>query len=332
MKPVVAILNGICRLVWTSIVLAVSSAPTFAHADEAMEILQRIAHSVRRLTYDGTFVYRHGDTLETSRIAHAVVDGRELERIEVLDGSPREIVRDARELKCFLPDEKRVLIEDIALQDGESRRFPALLPLRLSSLLDHYSIRLGAQGRVAGLPSRAVLLEPRDNLRYGHELWVDNASGLLLKAVLRNERGAALESFAFTQLKVGGPLAPDRLKPHFDAQGVQVHHVRTVDVKSEGLGWNFRTMLPGFRRVMAMKRQPMADRPESLHVVFSDSLATISVFIEPGSPTAPVEESVNLGAINLYRRQLDEYRVLVMGEAPFAAVKLLGDGIERKRK
>ena len=231
-------------------------------------------------------------------------------------------------MKCFFPEEKLVIIENRASQRG----FPALLPAGLGSLPEHYSIRSGGMGRVAGVRSRAVLLEPRDNLRYGHEFWMDEASGLLLKATLVGERGETLESFAFTQVKVGGPLEQDALKPRFDSERVRVQQVRATEMKPEDMVWNFRTVLPGFRKVAAMRRQAAPENPESLHVVFSDGLASISVFIEPGGAGGEAEALATVGPVNVYRRQLGEYRVVVMGEVPALAVKRLGDGVERRRK
>ena len=301
---------------------------TPALAEEGFVLLQRIAQGSRQLTYSGTFVYRSGDKVDISRIAHSVSDGREIERIEALDGSPREVLRSGSEVKCFFPEEQLLIIENRSNQRG----FPALLPVGLGGVPEHYAIRSGSQGRVAGVQSRAVLLEPRDGLRYGHEFWMDAASGLLLKANLLGERGETLESFAFTQVKIGGPLEQGALKPRFDSDRVRVQQVRATEVKPDDMNWTFRTLLPGFRKVAAMKRQIAPDNPESLHVVFSDGLASISVFIEPGGSAGETETMSVVGPVHVYRRQVGEHRVVVMGEVPALAVKRLGDGIERRRK
>jgi sigma-E factor negative regulatory protein RseB len=67
-------------------------------------------------------------------------------------------------------------------------------------------------------------------------------------------------------------------------------------------------------------------------VVFSDGLATISVFIEPGGPAGEQEATATLGPVNVYRRQVEEYRVVVMGEVPAITVRRLGEGVERRHK
>lgn len=299
-----------------------------AWAEEPLALLQRIAEGSRQLTYSGTFIYRSGQRVDTSRIVHSTKGGMEVERIEALDGSPREVLRAGSEVKCFFPDEKLLIIENRASQRG----FPALLPVGLGSLPEYYVIKAGGTARIAGVQSRSLRLEPRDALRYGHEFWMDHASGLLLKANLIGERGETLESFAFTQVNIGGVLEQGALDPRYRGDSIKVQQVRTSELKGDDMGWVFRNMLPGFRKLSAMKRQSAPDQPESLHVLFSDGLASISVFIESGGMSGEADSVASMGPVNVYRRQLGDHRLVVMGEVPPMAVKRLGDGIERKRK
>ncbi len=140
----------------------------------------------------------------------------------------------------LFPKTKLLIVESRSKQ----REFPALLPAGLGSLPEHYAIRTGGLGRVAGVVSRAVLLEPRDELRYGHEFWMDVASGLLLKANLIGANGETLESFAFTHVNIGGPLEQDALKPGFDSERVRGTGASTIELKPDDIGWTFRNRCP----------------------------------------------------------------------------------------
>lgn len=306
-------------------------APTFAQAENNLMALQRMAQASRQLTYEGVFVYRSADRMETSRIAHAWTDGRDLERIEVLDGSPREMIRNEDETTSFFPIEKRLIVETRSTH----RQFPALLPAGMSRLQDNYSIRSIGQGRVAGINSRVIILDPRDDLRYGHEFWLDNASGLLLRAVVLGGHGETLDSFSFTQIVIGGTLPPQALKPRFPTEGLQVQKITTTEIVPEDLGWVFHKKIPGFRRINAMKRQSGSEK-SALHILFSDGVATISAFIEPRANSEGAEQSSpavlsSMGALNVYRRQTPQHYLVVMGEVPALALKQLGDGIEWRK-
>lgn len=306
--------------------VAVLLAPTIALASEGLALLNKIAMAARNLTYSGAFVYRGAGQEETSRIAHTLVDGREIERIVVLDGSPREVVRNGKQIKCFLPEEHVLIIEDQSRQ----KRFPAMLATGLSDLTRHYSVKPGAMARVAGIDSQVILLKPKDALRYAHELWMDPASGLLLKSALLGERGEVLESFSFTQVSIGGPLDHDALTPRYESSAPRVQWVSSDELRVEDLPWNFRDVPSGFRKLSAMKRKNSADGVESVHVMFSDGLAAISVFIEPTLANEVEEGPRAMGPMHVYRRNGRDYRFVVIGEVPAEAVKRLGDGIERK--
>ncbi len=171
---------------------------------EALAMLQKIADAARQLNYAGTFVYQHGDQVETSRIVHFADASGEYEKLETLDGPRREIIRNNDEVMCYYLDAKIMRSEKRVAR----RSFPALLPEQLSALTEYYQIRKGEPERIAGFDSQALVLEPRDGMRYGHKFWAEANSGLLLKARMVNERHNVVEQFSFTQLAIGSGDQP----------------------------------------------------------------------------------------------------------------------------
>ena len=153
---------------------------------EALAWLQKIADAARELNYTGTFVYQHGDQVETSRITHFADASGEYEKLETLDGPRREVIRNNNEVLTFYPDTRVVRRERRARR---ARRFPALLPEQLSALTELLSAAQGrARSASPATTSQALMLEPRDDFRYGHKLWADITTGLLLKARMLNEK------------------------------------------------------------------------------------------------------------------------------------------------
>lgn len=302
------------------------------HPANAIAWLEKMAAAAQKLNYTGTFTYQSGGNSETSRITHVVDAGGEYERLEVLDGSPREIVRNNDEVKCYLPDDKMVIVE----KRGQHKSFPALLPASVANLDEYYQVRLGEVARVAGFDSQLVILEPRDVLRYGHHFWADVNSGLLLKARMVNERNETIEQFAFNQLQISGAIDREALKPRFDTESRnwRIHNARASQSLSAGSEWQFRTQLPGFRKSAGMKRQARAGREgEITHFVFTDGLASISVFVEPLSDRNEAEKATyTVGAINVYKRVAGKHLLTILGEVPMASLMRLGDGMEPRRK
>lgn len=301
-----------------------------ANAD-ALHWLQRVGSSAVKLNYSGVFVYHSSNNTETSRITHFADSNREMERIEVLDGSPREIYRENDETKCYLSENRLVVVE----KRSHRRSFPALLPEGLGGLTDYYQLRKGTPARVAGYEAQLILVEPRDEWRYPRQFWVDNNTGLLLKAVLLNDKGETRESFAFSELKIGGPVDKEGLKGHIKTNTGEwrVHNVKSTDTSVDAMPWVLRTPIPGFRQISGMKRQIRPDAPETAHLVFSDGLAAISVFIEPvvTSKARSEANAFSMGAVNVYRRIIGEYQLMSMGDVPMNTLKRLADGIEPRQ-
>lgn len=317
--------------IWMLASSALGAEPGIGLQDD-WQWLQRISQAAQKLSYSGTFVYRNGLRSETSRIVHTVSQGRQLERLEVLDGSPREVIRRDEEVKCYLPEERRLIIE----QRSTRRTFPSLLPMSIAGLGAHYALRSGGTARIAGHESRIIRIEPRDGWRYGHQFWVDTASGLLLKAEVFDSRGEVMESLAFTELQIGEPdpaLLASRHAPKGEVgSDWQVRQARLKTLR-EDAAWQFRHDLPGFRREAAMRRSfspGQGETNEVLHWVYSDGLAALSVFIAPSQEqaTGPKDERMSAqGALSIARRHIEGYQVVVLGDLPPAAIKHFADGI-----
>ncbi|HQR53918.1 MAG TPA: MucB/RseB C-terminal domain-containing protein [Burkholderiales bacterium] len=321
MKSAVTLVVGL--LLGSSLAFAEVSVP-----DGGVGWLQKVANAARNLNYTGTFVYQYGDQVETSRIWHYLDGTRELEKLEVLDGPAREVIRTDDEVQCFYPDTKTVRVNK-----RRSKPFPALLPQQLASLTEYYTVRVGDRERVAGRDAQQLILEPKDGLRYGHKFWADSETGLLLKARMINERRETVEQFAFTQVTIGGDFDKEALKPKYDGQGPgwQRDASGMAENASADSGWIVGSYPAGFRKIMETKRK-LPGRPAPVaHIVYSDGLAAISVFIEPlGGSARPVQGVSHQGAVNIYSRPVDDYMVTVLGEAPSATVVQVGRSVSAK--
>lgn len=315
---------------FSCVALLLVSVAGYCETNDALQWLQRVAGSAQKLNYAGVFVYQSGNQTETSRIAHSFEGGKELEHLETLDGSPREIIRENGDIRCVLPESRLVVIE----HRSPGRSFPGLLPEGLGGLTDYYAIRKGMASRMAGFEAQMILLEPKDEFRYGRQFWAESGSGLLLKAALMGEKGEVKESFSFSELKIGGSIDKESLRGHIKTTSPdwRVHDIRAKETSPEDFPWVFRGVLPGFRLVSGMKRQSRGDGPEVTHMIYSDGIATISVFMEPVA-TAKAKGDPGLfvvGPMNGYRRILGDIQIVLVGDVPPAALKRLGDGVEAR--
>src|ERR1700736_579642 len=70
-------------------------------ADDPRDWLQKMNQALATRNYDGTFFHLSEGRVETMRIVHRVRAGRTTERLQSLDGSGREFVRNNDELTCY---------------------------------------------------------------------------------------------------------------------------------------------------------------------------------------------------------------------------------------
>jgi sigma-E factor negative regulatory protein RseB len=314
-------------LLWIALALAQGAA----HAQQdGAAWLQRIYASSQKLSYSGTFVYQHGTQTETSRITRVVDASGPRERLETLDGVPREIIRTGDDVVCYLPSTMTVKVDK---QPG-GRSLPAILPDKPKDLAESYHIRKGEIERVAGHDCQVLVLEPKDNMRFGHKLWADVATGMLLKAKTFNERQEVMEQFAFTQVQIGGHIDREQLKSRFAKKGRdwRIEDAGASEANLSQAGWTIRNQPPGFRKVTEMTRT-LGGMAGVGHIVLSDGLAAVSVFIEPSTlkPVPLQSDTVRQGAISVYVRQLGAHRIIVVGEAPVESVRSIANAVEYRK-
>jgi sigma-E factor negative regulatory protein RseB len=311
----------------TLIVLSFFVCSTAFAADSAHEWLMKINHAARNLEYEGIFVYQHDDQLEAMHIFHKVEHGSFRERLVSLNGAPREIIRDASEVRCYWPDKKSIMVEH---RKADSKGFPAILPDRVQDLDEYYSMRMGDVERITGRPAQLVIVNPVDQYRYGYHLWADRDTGLLLKADLVDSGGDVLEQFMFTQINIGKKIPASALAPGMsDKDMVWYREDDATQEASEKPGWAATSLPKGFRLSMHVTRHmPMRKQPVE-HLVYTDGLAAVSVFIEKQDKGAKpfMLGPSRMGALHAMGVRVDDYQITAVGEVPAQTVALIGGSV-----
>ncbi|MFO0323938.1 MAG: MucB/RseB C-terminal domain-containing protein [Burkholderiales bacterium] len=307
-----------------------STAPVFAQPKTPVEWLDRISKSARELPYMGVFVHQTAEGSFTSRITH-VVDrqGNEHEKIEMLDGPMLEVVRRNEEMYRYQPDQKVVKID----RRATGRFFPALVTGNPATIIEHYRVKMGQIERVAGHDCQWLILEPKDAMRYLQKLCAELGTGLLLRARLYNERQQLLEQFMFTQLDVTGGVKRESVRSRFEERKdwARDYSVRN-GAKAVDSGWTVGNLPAGFKKVTELIRN-MAGRKEPVaHLVFSDGLLHISVFVEQAAaPVQPTLRASEDQPISVAIRPVADYQVTVLGEVPATTVQVIADGVTKRR-
>jgi sigma-E factor negative regulatory protein RseB len=305
--------------------MAVVSQTAHASPEEAKKWLERMTQALATRNYIGLFTHSTPVQQESMRIVHRVEDGRSLERLVSLDGSGREIIRTREEVHAYLPDRRVVLVEP---RNDEGSLLTAL-PAPDARLDTFYDLEVRKGNKLLGRDVQVVDIRPRDRYRYGYRLWLDEKTAMPLRSVVANGAGQPVEQISFTSLEMERRIADKEVEPSVDATGFQ--WIRTgrklappppqAAVAGPG-GWRPLRLPPGFRLV-ASRLQLLPGSPvPAQHLIFSDGMAAISVFIEPGHASGPAPpESSTMGSANAYSTSIQGHVVTAVGEVPADTVR-----------
>jgi sigma-E factor negative regulatory protein RseB len=313
---------GVIVLVTVAAVLRTEPV-TAATSLTAAQWLDKMQGAITGTDYRGTFVYTRGKSVSTMSIVHRIVDGVEQERLLRLDGDKSEIIRKGADVVCILPDNRMVRLEQATPVGKIATAFK-----HLESLRKHYMISLTGEDRVAGIPAVKIAVMARDDYRYSYLLWLDKTSGFLLKSLTTDARGVVMERFQYTSFAYANDLTDKDFIPSI--KGKIISHEDIPETRADeswtGLaGWRADWLPAGFRSLERSGKK-------NGHVqVFSDGLATVSIFIEkPNAGNMPQGVS-KIGATVACARERNwkghQYMVTVVGEVPAQTAMKIADSV-----
>jgi sigma-E factor negative regulatory protein RseB len=296
-----------------------------AWADDPARWLERMNQALATRNYDGTFTHWHGGQVEMLRIIHRVQDGTVSERLASLDGSGREFIRTGDTLACYLPDRRQVLVEQRSPQEPLVG-FPAV-----NDQSEHfYDIKEVGRTRFNRRDTHLITVTPKDEFRYGYRLWIDDRTAMPLKTQLCDSQGHVIEQIVFADLTLSAHIADAAFRPEVSTEGFQ--WVREAASPRHAppagtLAWAAVHLPPGFRMtVRSAQTLPGSTGPVD-HLVFSDGMASVSVFVEiqqsVSTATPAVAETAAVGSSSAFSTVVDGHKVTAVGEVPPATVQFI---------
>lgn len=328
---------------WVALVLAMATwmvhvgaaAQTALPAPSLADWLMRVNQATQQRSYSGTFVVSTGATLSSARIWHVCSGTQQVERVEVLSGTPRATYRRNAEVVTFYPASKRVVMENRT----PVASFPNLGRSPDSSIGNHYQFSVVGSERIAGFDADVVDLKPKDALRYGLRVWTDKKTGLVLQLKTLDRDGHTLEQAAFSDLQLDVPIdMTAMLHAMARTDGYRIERTELHTTSADTQGWALRSEVPGFKPVGCYQRPARAGLGSinavnnTMQWVFSDGLATVSVFVEVFDPQRHQREGTRAlgGASHAMAKRIQAWWATAVGEVPATTLGAFLQALERK--
>lgn len=297
--------------------VCVCSAPGVFAQSNPTEWIDRMSSVVGNTDYDGTVLRIQDGKTDTLKVFHRIVDGVVNEKLISQEGNGLEIIRIGNEVHCILPDRKSVLVEE---WNNQSTLLSAL-PEPGAGYSAQYDVSLVREERVAGRKAVLIAIRPHDEFRYGHRVWLDSRHSFPLRTEVISVNGDVIEQIKFADIRFGGNVPDDILAPSVNIDSftwyAEPSRYQVVSVDTQ---WVSDDLPQGFEAVSARKERKQ-DADESVtHIVYSDGLASVSVFVAENSDKNSAGPS-RVGTSNSYSLQQDEYHITAVGKVPDTTVR-----------
>ena len=316
---------------------------TNSFADDLFDMLKRMSDADHNRNYQGTFILRKSDKLSTLHVTHGVDSKGVWESLESLSGEPRRVIRHNERVISVYPDREIITIRST----DKKRSLHPQLPDNLDQLASFYSMSRLDDDRIANHQTLVIDLLPKDQYRYGYRYWVDKDTGMLLRCDLVDEDKSVVEQMMFTSLDYLSETPPET----FDLQQYERFQLQHLDGSGDGVPsstqqWTVNRLPKGFMLTQIIRRNPqpqvmanndsadpaVSDTTEQglLHMVYSDGLASVSVFIEKDQGVKKhLQGASSMGAVNAFGNAVDDYYVTVVGEVPAKTVQSMAQSTAR---
>jgi sigma-E factor negative regulatory protein RseB len=329
---------GARRVLACSILLLAGITALPVRADgKPQDWLARMEHALGNLNYEGTLVQMHGNEAAVMHVVHRVDAGISAERITAMDEVGREIIRRGDDVTCIFPDQRTVIVgRRGSTANGTSplrQQFPG--DIRFDD--NYYRFAIASGGRLVGRSTWMITVKPMDQYRYGYRLWLDRSTAMPLKVQISAEDGSVVEQLLFSEISLPEHIPAAAIEPSVRTEGFSWRRSDTAEfpvsagqMRAVHPTWRATSLPPGFRLHTARSRQVDGGHTPMEHIVYSDGIVSVSVFVESGTSATGKGEGVSqIGAANAYTAMTGTWLVTAVGEVPVRTVEMIARSLQR---
>lgn len=310
------------RILTCALLLSTVFSSTAAEVKQASTWLNALSQSLKERNFSTSFVVIKNNRAEPYHWFHGISEaGDELEILSLLNG-PRQDVLRKNNIVSYIESELPPYSVDTSQISGP---IPSIFSGDVMSLTQNYDFVSVGKSRVLGRPAQIIRIVSKDQHRFGHRLWLDEETGMLVKMALFTRQGALLEQVQFTHLEFSSSLPEPLLQlqsSEFSTEIQTQKHIPDSDLR-----WNVNWLPDGFERIKSNRhRISLTEQPVEF-MLFSDGLVEISVYINKSNAKQRDVDFVRVGATGIFNQVINGLEVSIVGKIPAPTAKAIADSI-----
>lgn len=310
--------------IFTLILIFLSSVTSVVALEDPWKIISDAHSAAKRLNYQGTYHFTHNKQTQSIEITHALHGSDEYTRMILMDGAPGEMLSHGKNTTVYHSSDKNVHIK----KRDSHNLFPAVIPDNIENLKNVYTLHFGKLDRVADRTAQIIVLTPKDKYRYFYHFWIDQKTSLPLKMIVSDESSETLEQAAFTKINlvdVQNDLS--WFAPKIDLTKDYLMNEETSDLPSQKF-WEFSSIPDGFKQVSAKASRNNGITMLSHHLVYSDGLSYLSIFIQPVQRGhKPKVGNIKMGRTQVCAKYFNGYQIMTVGAVPRKTCEMFTESI-----
>lgn len=288
----------------------------------AVQALVEMTNAMNKLNFQGTVAFLKNGNLETHKYFHAVVNGKQQERLLSLNTPLKDVVRADGKVRCIFKKSQKVIVDHRPF--GHS--FLMDLPEDPQALEAFYQLSMAGEEQVAMLPAYVISVQPKDQFRYGRRIWLDKKQFLPLKVEVYSPEKKTLQQVVFTDIQMMDQLSFETLEKAAEGKEIEhIHQMQSLPLNQSEL--TFNQIPDGFKIKFFMRMTLPKSKQAIEHFLLTDGFSSVSVYFDREKTEMSLGRR-SVGAINSYSRKMNDYLLTVMGEVPSKAVEYIANGVQ----
>ncbi len=304
------------------LLLSTVFSATAAEGEKATTWLNSLSQFLKQRNFSTSFIVIRNNRADPYHWFHGVTEsGEELEILSLLNGPRRDVLRKNNIVSYIEPELPPYSVDTHQI----SGPIPPIFSGDILALTKNYDFISVGKSRVLGRPAQIIRIVSKDKHRFGHRLWLDEASGMLVKMAVYTRQGVLLEQIQFTHLELSKTVP----EPLLQLQSSELPPVVETpkDLEETDLNWKVNWLPDGFKRIKTNRHRISLTKQPVEFMLFSDGLVELSVYINKGNVKHRDVDFVRTGATGIFNQVVNGLEVSVVGKIPPDTAKAISDSI-----